>query len=89
MLLRGTVDSATLTPTTTLFEASSLLDASGTNHAGDASGKLTDQFVKFTTGTLAGHSRRILSHTLVGGKARFQVETMQGAPSAGDRFIVL
>ena len=75
----GTVD-ATLTPTSTVFEAADRTEVTGI---------FTGQWIKWTSGALKGSTAYITSHVLVSGKGRFTVTPMISAPVNGDTFIIL
>jgi hypothetical protein len=79
--IRGTVI-ATVSPTTTVFEASDIVEAT-TDH-------FKNQAVRFTKGALLGQSAVITAYSLVSGRGRFTVSpAMTDAPAAGDTFVVI
>jgi hypothetical protein len=79
--IRGTVI-ATVSPTTTVFEASDIVEATADH--------FKNQAVRFTKGALLGQSAVITAYSLVSGRGRFTVSpAMTDAPAAGDTFVVI
>lgn len=80
-MIQFTVDTATLTPTATQFEADDITEATA-NHFRDAS-------IVWTSGALKGQRTEITAYALVGGKGRFTVAAMTEAPANDDTGIIV
>lgn len=78
--IKGTVTNAGLAPSATVFEASDITNATTDFYKG-----LT---LKFITGALAGQATDVTGYSLVGGRGRFTVTALTGAPANGDQFIL-
>jgi hypothetical protein len=78
--INGTVD-ATVAPTTSMFETSSITEATADHFVG--------KIVLFTSGALLYQQALITAYSLVSGRGHFVVTTMTDAPANGDAFIVV
>jgi hypothetical protein len=81
VILAGTVDSSTSTPTTSDFETSFTVNA--------GSAAYVAQVVYFTSGANAGETFRISAYAFTHGKVHLTTSTMPNAPANGDAFIIL
>lgn len=77
----GTVDTAGFTATTSIFETSSITEATADHYVG--------RIVLWTSGALLEQQALITAYSLSGGRGRFTVTTMTDAPANGDAFIVV
>lgn len=77
---QGTVD-ATVTPTTSMFETSSITEATADHYVG--------RLVLWTSGALLEQQALITAYSLASGRGHFEVTTMTDAPANGDAFIIL
>jgi len=77
----GTVEDANTTPTTTLFAASDITEATAEHFRGRS--------LIFTSGGLLRQATRIESYALVSGEGRFTVVALTEAPADGDTFIIV
>ena len=80
-IIRGTVDNAAHTPTTTEFEADDITTAAADHYNG--------RLVIFTSGTLLGQAARINDYAKVGSNGHFTVSTLTSAPANNDTFCVV
>lgn len=78
---KATVDSAGITPTTTVFDCDDITEATADHFNGRS--------VLFTTGALLGQTRPILDYALVSGRGRFTVATMTDAPEDNARLYII
>lgn len=78
--INGTVD-ATVTPTTSVFETSSITEATADHFVG--------RIVLWLSGALLYQQALITAYSLNSGRGQFTVTTMTDAPSNGDSFIVV
>jgi len=76
-----TVDTATFTPTTAIFEADDITEATADHFNG--------RIIIWTTGALSGQATSITDYQLVGGKGRFTVVGMTEAPANNDTGIII
>ena len=81
VIIRGTVDTAGLTPTVALFEADDIVEATADHYNG--------RIVIFTSGALTGQATDITDYALVSGRGRFTVTAMTEAPGDGDTFVIV
>ncbi len=79
-IIRGTVDTAVLTPTQTQFDTS--LTEATTNH-------YRRRVVIFTSGALVGQASDITAYSLQAGRGRITVSAMTEAPANGDSFVIV
>ena len=77
----GTVDTAGASATTTMFETSSITEATADHYIGKR--------VYFTSGVLQYQGSKITDYALNSGRGRFTVETLTDAPSNADAFIIV
>lgn len=82
----GEVDSATLTPSQTVFEAFRLSPNVTEEATAD---HYNNRNILFTSGALLGVMTDITDYSLTNSKERFTVTSMIAAPADGDRFVVL
>jgi hypothetical protein len=78
---RGTVDTASFTPTTTAFESDDVTEATASHYVG--------RNVIFTSGALLEQAARITAYSLVGANGRFTVTTMTESPANNDTFVIV
>src|SRR5574343_659758 len=81
VIIRGTVDSGSFSPTSTQFEADDITEATAEHYTG--------RVVIFTSGALLGQAARITAYSKVGSNGRFTVSTMTEAPANNDTFCIL
>lgn len=79
-IIPGTVD-ATVTPTTTTFEADDITEATDDHYNG--------RIIIFTSGALAGQAATVEDYTLNGANGSFSVSTLTEAPSDNDTFVIV
>jgi len=80
-IVTGTVDTTSLTPTTTSFEADDITEATAEHYKG--------RRILFTAGNLNNQATVITAYQLVGGRGRFTVQAMTEAPANNDTFIIV
>lgn len=81
-MLRGTVDTASFTPTTSQFEADDITEATQDHYK--------DLTIKFTSGALKDQGKSIFGYQLQGGKGRFTVvPAFTEAPADNDTFVII
>lgn len=80
-LVPGTVDNTALSPSATQFDASDITTA-GVDHYKSRS-------IIFTSGSLAGQGCSITAYSVVGGRGRFTVSTLNNAPANGATFLIV
>lgn len=80
-MIPGTVDDTVFTPTTQVFEADDITEATTSHFVG--------RLILWTTGALTGQMARIQTYILVGSNGRFTVSIMTEAPADNDTFIVI
>lgn len=79
-IVRGTVDNTAFTPTATAFEADDITRPTADHFIG--------RIVTFTSGALQDQSTDITDYELSGGRGKFTVTAMTGAPVNDDTFII-
>ena len=77
----GTVDTGGASATPTMFETSSITEATADHYIGKR--------VYFTSGVLQYQGSKITDYALNSGRGRFTVETLTDAPSNADAFIIV
>ena len=77
---QGTVDTAGFSATTSIFETSSITEATADHYVG--------RIVLWTSGALLEQQALITAYSLNTGRGRFTVTTMTDAPANGDAFII-
>jgi hypothetical protein len=80
-IVSGTVDDSANTPTTTVFEAADITEATADHYIG--------RVIIFTSGNLQYQATEITDYALVGANASFTVSAMTEAPADGDTFIIV
>lgn len=80
-IIPGTVNDANTTPTTTVFAASDITEATADHFNG--------RLALFTGGALAGQATDINDYALDTGEGKFTVTGLTEAPSDGDTFVVI
>jgi hypothetical protein len=80
-IVSGTVDDSANTPTTTVFEAADITEATADHYIG--------RVIIFTSGNLIYQATEITDYELVGANASFTVSALTEAPSDGDAFIIV
>jgi len=75
------VDTGGASATTTMFETSSITEATADHYIGKR--------VYFTSGVLQYQGSKITDYALNSGRGRFTVETLTDAPSNADAFIIV
>jgi hypothetical protein len=80
-IVSGTVDDSANTPTTTVFEAADITEATADHYIG--------RVIIFTSGNLIYQATEITDYALVGANASFTVTAMTEAPSDGDTFVIV
>jgi hypothetical protein len=80
-IVRGTVDNASFTPTTTAFESDDVTEATTSHYVG--------RNVIFTSGALLGQAARITAYQLSGANGKLTVTTMTEAPANNDTFVIV
>lgn len=82
-IIPGTVDTVTNThtPTTTVFEADDITEATTSHYNG--------RIIIFTTGALAGQATAISAYSNIGGIGHFTVVAMTEAPANNDTFVIV
>lgn len=81
VIIPGTVDTTSLTPTTVLFEADDITESTSQHFNG--------RVIIFTSGVLIGQATSISDYSLVGGRGRFTVVALTEAPGNNDTFIII
>jgi hypothetical protein len=79
-IIPGTVDTAGGAPTSTVFEASDITEATADHYVG--------RIVTFTSGAMLGQSSDITAYALVGGRGHFTVTALTEAPANAVTFVV-
>ena len=77
----GTVDTGSFTPTTTVFEADDITEATADHYIG--------RVVMFTTGALADQVSTVTDYVKSGSNGKFTVDTLTEAPANNDTFILV
>ena len=85
-IIIGEVDSATLTPSTTAFEAFRLYPNATEETTAD---HYLSRNILFTSGNLLGAQKNITDYSLANSKELFTVTAFVEAPADGDRFVIL
>jgi hypothetical protein len=80
-IVSGTVDDSVNTPTTTVFEAADITEATADHYIG--------RVVIFTSGNLIYQATEITDYALVGANGSFTVSAMTEAPADGDAFVIV
>lgn len=81
-ILRGTVDTASFTPTTSQFECDDITEATQDHYK--------DRTIIFTSGALKDQAKSIFGYQLQGGKGRFTVApALTEAPANNDTFVII
>lgn len=80
VIVTGTVDTGSFTPTTTQFEADDITEATDNHFLG--------RVVIFHSGALAGQAATITAYQKVGSNGRFTVDALTEAPGNNDTFVV-
>lgn len=80
-IVSGTVDNTGFTPTTTMFEADDITEATADHYVG--------RRMLFASGALNNQATFIQDYALVGGRGRFTVDTLTEAPANNDTFIIV
>ena len=80
-IIPGTVDSTATTPTTTVFEADDITEATADHYIG--------RVILFTSGALAGQATDITDYALNGGRGQFTTTALTEAPGDDDAFIIV
>jgi hypothetical protein len=79
--INGTVDTAGFAATSSIFETSSITEATADHFVG--------KIVLWTSGALLYQQALITAYSLSSGRGRFTVTTMTDSPANGDAFIVV
>lgn len=80
-ILPGTVNDANTSPTTTVFAADNITEATADHFIGRS--------IIFTSGALQYQATTITDYALASGEGRFTVEALTEAPADGDTFIIV
>lgn len=80
-VVRGTVSDAHTAPTTSLFAAADITEATGDHFLG--------RVIIFTSGALKDQATDITAYALVSGEGAFTVTAMTDAPANGDTFVIV
>jgi hypothetical protein len=80
-VVSGTVNDANTSPTTTVFAASDITEATADHFIG--------RTIIFTTGDLQYQATDITDYALVSGEGRFTVTALTSAPADGDQFVII
>lgn len=80
-IVTGTVSNANATPTTTVFAASDITEATADHYIG--------RVVIFTSGALIRQAAPISDYALTTGEGTFTVQALTEAPANGDTFIIV
>lgn len=80
-MLPGTVDNTSFTPTTTIFEADDITEATADHFNG--------RIVIWTSGALLQQATDITDYELVGGRGKLTVTALTEAPANNDTFIIV
>jgi hypothetical protein len=78
---QGTVDDSANPPTTTVFEAVDITEATADHYIG--------RVIIFTSGALQYQATEITDYALVGANGSFTVNTLTETPADGDTFIIV
>lgn len=81
VIIPGTVDTTAWAPTTTIFEADDITEATNDHYNG--------RIIIWTSGALLGQATSISDYTLTGSNGRFTVVAMTEAPANNDTFIII
>lgn len=81
MIQLGTVNDANTTPTTTVFAADDITEATADHYIG--------RVALFISGNLKYQASPITDYALDTGEGKFTVRTMTEAPADGDKFIII
>lgn len=81
VIIRGTVSTAVLSPTTTAFAADDITEATADHYLGRS--------LIFTSGALLGQATRITGYSLVSAEGNFAVVALTEAPANNDTFIIV
>ena len=80
-IIPGTVEDTTTSPSTTVFAAADITEAT-TDH-------FKNRVVLWTSGALVGSVAQITAYTLTSGEGVFTVSTMQDIPADEDTFVII
>ena len=80
VVLKGTVDD-TVTPTTTVFEADDITEATADHYK--------DRVIIFKSGILKDQAKDITAYALVSGRGRFTTSAFTEAPGNNDEFLIV
>jgi hypothetical protein len=80
-IVSGTVDDSAGAPTTTVFEAADITEATADHYIG--------RVIIFTSGNLIYQATEITDYALVGANGSFTVSALTEAPSDGDTFVIV
>jgi hypothetical protein len=80
-IVSGTVDDSANAPTTTVFEAADITEATADHYIG--------RVIIFTSGNLIYQATEITDYALVGANGSFTVSAMTEAPADGDAFVIV
>lgn len=80
-MVKGTVTNAGVSPSTTVFEASDITEATADHFNGRS--------IVFLTGALANQATSITDYSLVSGRGRLTVVALTEAPANGDTFRII
>ena len=81
MIRTGTTDNTGFTATTTIFETSSITEATADHYKG--------RVIIFTSGALLDQATSISAYSLSGGRGRFTYAALTEAPSNGTTFVIV
>lgn len=79
-IITGTVDDTGFSPTTTIFEADDITEATADHYNG--------RIVTFTSGAMLGQSTDITDYALSSGRGRFTVTALTEAPANNVTFVI-
>jgi len=80
-MIPGTVDNTAFSPTTTIFDADDIVEATGDHYNG--------RLVLWTSGALVGQVTDVTDYALTSGRGRFTVTAMTEAPANNDTFLLV
>ncbi len=80
-MIPGTVDSTAFSPTTTVFEADDITEATADHYNG--------RLILWTSGALVGQVTDVTDYALSGGRGRFTCTAMTEAAANNDTFILV
>lgn len=80
-IITGTVSNANTTPTTTVFAADDITEATADHYIG--------RVIIFTSGALSGQATDITDYALDTSEGKFTVTTMTDAPANDDTFVII